>query len=920
MTDTPEDDDQNGAPGSGEPPKKPKDGIGHIFIEDEMRRSYLDYAMSVIVSRAIPDARDGLKPVHRRILWSMYENGQTHAKPFNKSARVVGDVMGKYHPHGDQSIYYALVRMAQDFSMRLPLLDGQGNFGSVDGDSPAAMRYTEVRMDKPAAVLLEDIEKETVSFQQNYDGKEKEPTVLPAKYPNLLVNGAGGIAVGMATNIPPHNLGEVVDATLAMIEDPEISDEQLIEIVPGPDFPTGGYILGSTGAKSGLLKGKGSVVMRSKCEVEEIRKDRMAIVVSEIPYQVNKSILVERIAGLVRDKKIEGIADIRDESNRLGIRVVIELKRDGNPDVVLNNLFKQSSLQTSFGVNMLALNGGRPEQMTLRSVLSSFITFREEVITKRTKFDLGKARDRAHILVGLAIAVANIDEIVALIRKSPDPASAREGLMARDWPAKDLAPLVELVADPRSQLSSTGTLRLSEEQARAILDLRLQRLTALGRDEVGDELKALATKIEDFLDILRNRDRILTIIREDLSSVREQFATPRRSIFIDAGFEMEDEDLIVQEDMVVTVTHTGYVKRTPLDTYRAQRRGGKGRAGMKMKDEDFVSQLFVGHTHTPLLFFTSGGMVYNMKLWRLPEGAPTSRGKAFVNLLPIGQDERITNILPLPEDEDVWDTMDIMFATKSGGVRRNKLSDFKRINRNGKIAMKLDEGDAIVGVSLAREEDDIQLTTANGQCIRFPVEAIRVFSGRTSTGVRGIKLGDDKEMGADKVISMSVLHGVDVIPEEARGYLKHASAMRRAMSGEDEEMSSEEGDAATLSSDRLAELGAREQFILTVTENGFGKRSSSYEYRTSGRGGKGIAAIVTNKRNGHVAASFPVEEADEIMLVTDGGQLIRTPVKDIRIAGRNTQGVTVFKTRADERVVSVEHVSDTDSEEEADEG
>ena len=908
-----EHDDEKVGGGAAEPPKN----VSQIAIEEEMRRSYLDYAMSVIVSRAIPDSRDGLKPVHRRILWSMHENGYAWNKPYRKSARVVGDVIGKYHPHGDQAVYDALARMAQDFSMRLPLLDGQGNFGSIDGDPPAAMRYTEVRMDKPAHALLEDIEKDTVAFQANYDGSEKEPMVLPARFPNLLVNGAGGIAVGMATNIPPHNLGEVVDATIAMIDNPDISDGDLLEIVPGPDFPTGGVILGHAGSKAALLLGRGSVIIRGRATIEEIRKDRLAIIVTEIPYQVNKALMIERIAGLVREKKIEGIADIRDESNRLGIRVVIELRRDAAPDVVLNQLYRHSQLQTSFGVNMLALKAGRPQQMTLRDVLKTFIDFREEVIARRTKHDLAKARDRAHVLVGLAIAVANIDEVVALIRRAPDPATAKEQLMARDWPAKDLAPLVALVADPRHMMTDGQTLRLSEEQAKAILDLRLQRLTALGRDEIGDELKGLADAITDYLDILRRRDRVLSIIKDELHKVRADFATPRRTEIIDAEGEVEDEDLIAQEDMVVTVTHSGYVKRTPLSTYRAQKRGGKGRAAMRPKEEDFVSQLFVGNTHTPLLFFTSTGMAYKMKLWRLPEGAPQSRGKAFVNLLPLAQDERVTNILPLPEDEDAWDSLHVMFATRSGGVRRNKLSDFQRVNRNGKIAMKLDEGDAIVGVQICRPDEDVLLTTAAGMCIRFAVEEVRVFAGRTSTGVRGIRLGD-----ADAVISMAILRHIDTDSEEAKAYLKHAAAMRRAMGEEGVEDEAEDAGetAIAISPERLAEMGAAEQFVLTVTENGYGKRSSSYEYRTSGRGGKGIIAIVTNRRNGRVVASFPVEDADQIMLVTDGGQLIRTPVDDIRVAGRNTQGVTIFRTREGERVVSVGRVEDMGEEDEDESG
>lgn len=889
----------------------PTDGVSSISIEDEMRKSYLDYAMSVIVSRAIPDARDGLKPVHRRILYTMHENGMTHNKPYRKCATVVGDVMGRYHPHGDQAVYDALVRMAQDFSMRLPLIQGQGNFGSIDGDPPAAYRYTECRLEKVSQSLLEDIEKETVLFEPNYSNERMEPRVLPARYPNLLVNGAGGIAVGMATNIPPHNLGEVIDATVAMVDNPDISDEELIEIVPGPDFPTGGIILGRAGSKAGLLLGRGSVVMRGCATIEEIRKDRYGIIITEIPYQVNKAMMVERIAMLVREKKIEGIADIRDESNRQGIRVVVELRRDAAADVVLNQLYRHSQLQTSFGVNMLALNGGKPQQLTLRDVLAAFVDFREEVITKRTKFDLNKARDRAHILVGLAIAVANIDEVVALIRNAPDPNTAREQLMARDWPAKDLAPLVLLVADPRHLMTEGGTLRLSEEQAKAILDLRLQRLTALGRDEIGDELKGLAEKIEDYLDILRNRDRVMTIIKDELTAVREEFATPRKTEIVDAEGEVEDEDLIARDEMVVTVTHAGYVKRTALSTYRAQKRGGKGRAGMKFKDEDFVSQLFVGNTHTPLLFFTSTGMAYKLKLWRLPEGAPNSRGKAFVNLLPLGPDERVTNILPLPEDEEAWSEWHVMFATKSGNVRRNKLSDFQRVNRNGKIAMKLDEGDRIIGVRVCREDEDILLTTAAGMCIRFPVEAVRVFAGRTSTGVRGIKL--DR---GNSVISMAVLRHVDTTSDEAKAYLKHAAAMRRAAGEQDAEdpEDSETLDVA-MSPERLAELGAAEQFVLTVTENGFGKRTSSYEYRTSGRGGKGIIAIQTTDRNGPVVAAFAIEETDQIMLVTDGGQLIRTPVNDIRIAGRATQGVTIFRTREDEKVVSVGRIEDVDGDE-----
>jgi DNA gyrase subunit A len=904
-------DDNNEHENPSDQPPPPVEGVAVISIEDEMRKSYLDYAMSVIVSRAIPDARDGLKPVHRRILWAMHEMGLVSNKGFRKSAGVVGETMGNFHPHGDQAIYDALVRMAQDFSMRLPLVFGQGNFGSIDGDPPAAMRYTECKLQKVTNALLDDTEKDTVLFTPNYDGRKLEPSVLPAKFPNLLVNGSSGIAVGMATNIPPHNLGEVVTATIEMIDNPEIGDERLLEIVPGPDFPTAGVILGRAGSRAALLLGRGSVVMRGRASIEEVRKDRYGIIITEIPFQVNKSLMIERIAGLVRDKKIEGIADIRDESNRHGIRVVIELRRDATGDVVLNQLYRHSQLQTSFGVNLLALNGGRPQQLSLRDVLSSFIDFREEVVTRRTKFDLAKARDRAHVLVGLAIAVANIDEIVALIRKAPDPATAKAQLMARDWPAKDLAPLVLLVADPRHMMREGNTLKLSEDQAKAILDLRLQRLTALGRDEIGDELKGLADKIADYLDILRRRDRVMAIIKDELIAVREEFATPRKTEIVEAEGEVEDEDLIAREDMVVTVTHSGYVKRTPLSTYRAQKRGGKGRAGMKFKDEDFVAQLFVGNTHTPLLFFTSTGMTYKLKLWRLPVGAPNSRGKAFVNLLPLGPDERVTNILPLPEDEEAWEQQHVMFATRSGGVRRNKLSDFQRVNRNGKIAMKLDEGDSIIGVQVCREDEDVLLTTAAGMCIRFPVDRVRVFSGRTSTGVRGIKLDD-----GNAVISMAILRHVEITSEMSKAYLKHAAAMRRA-AGEDDVDEPEETDTpdVAISTERLAELGAAEQFVLTVTENGYGKRTSSYEYRTSGRGGKGIIAIQTTSRNGRVIASFPVEDTDQIMLVTDGGQLIRTPVNDIRAAGRNTQGVTIFRTREGEKVVSVGRVEDVDGDE-----
>ncbi len=904
---------------TGGPETPDEAGVSNISIEQEMRRSYLDYAMSVIVSRALPDVRDGLKPVHRRILHSMNENGYDWNKPYRKSARVVGDVIGKYHPHGDQSIYDALVRMAQPFSLRLPLLDGQGNFGSVDGDPPAAMRYTEVRMGKPAHALLEDIDKNTVDFQDNYDNSETEPKVLPAKFPNLLVNGAGGIAVGMATNIPPHNLGEVVDACVALIDDPDLTIEDLNGIVLGPDFPTGGLILGRAGIKSAYHTGRGSVIMRGLVGVETVRKDREALIISEIPYQVNKASMVEKIAELVRDKRVEGISDIRDESDRDGMRVVVELRRDAVADVVLNQLYRFSPLQSSFSCNMVALSGGRPDIMNLKDLLSAFNVFRVEVVTRRTKFLLSKARDRAHVLVGLAIAVANIDEVIKLIRAAPDPATAREELMARTWPARDMEPLIQLIADPRHKLAEDGTYRLSEEQARAILDLRLQRLTALGGDEIAEELHDLGGKIGDYLEILRSRERVFSIIKDELFAIKEEFADPRRSEIIEAEFEVEDEDLIQREDMVVTVSHRGYIKRVPLSTYRAQRRGGKGRSGMSTRDEDFVTQLFVANTHTPVLFFSSAGMVYRMKVWRLPIGTPQARGKAMINLLPLAQGEVISTVMPLPDDEETWGDHQLMFATKSGGVRRNALADFININRSGKIAMKLDEGDEIVRVRICSPEDNVLLVTANGRCIRFRVDDVRVFAGRTSTGVRGIRLGGDKKLGDDEVISMTILRHVGTTPAEARAFIKQSNAVRRAAAGEMEDEldtvdvegdGEEDGEEAALSPERYAELGAAEQFILTVSENGYGKRSSAFEYRVSGRGGKGIIAMAVTPRNGRLLAAFPVDVDDQIMLVTDGGQLIRCPVNDIRVAGRSTQGVTIFNTASDEHVMSVARIND----------
>ena len=899
-----ENDDKTHPNSSGNPGE-----IAPISIEEEMKKSYLDYAMSVIVSRALPDVRDGLKPVHRRILYTMHENGFTPDKAYKKSARVVGDVMGKYHPHGNLAIYDALVRMAQSFSLRLPLIDGQGNFGSVDGDPPAADRYTEARLAKSAMPLLDDLDKDTVDFTPNYSNEFHEPSVLPAKYPNLLVNGAGGIAVGMATNMAPHNLGEVIDGCIATIDNPGISIDDLITIIPGPDFPTGAIILGRAGVRSALHTGRGSVVMRGKVHTEELRKEREALIITEIPYQVNKSTMIEKIAELVREKKIEGISDIRDESDRHGMRVVVELKRDAMADVVLNQLYRFSPLQTTFGVNNVALIGGRPELLNLKDLIQAFVAFREEVVTRRTKYLLNKARDRAHILVGLAIAVANIDEVIALIRRSKDAAEAREALMAKSWPAKDMAPLIALIADPRHKLNADDTYKLSEEQARAILELRLQRLTALGREEVAEELEKLAKEISDYLEILRSRARVLAIIKDELIAIKAEFATPRRTEIVDNEGEVEDEDLIQREDMVVTVSHTGYVKRVPLSAYRAQRRGGKGRAGMQTREEDFVTKLFIANTHTPILFFSSAGMVYRMKVWRLPVGNPQARGKALINLLPLAQDERITTVMPMPEDESAWGSLQLMFATRTGNVRRNELSDFESINRNGKIAMKLDPGDQIAGVDICTIADDVLLTTARGQCIRFAVDDVRIFKGRDSTGVRGIRLEE-----GDHIISMALLHHVEASADERIAYLKMARAVSgdevEENGGSEEEATPEATQGAMLSQERYAEMGAAEQIILTVSSNGYGKRTSSFEYRITNRGGKGIVAMAVNDRNGPLVASFPVENEDQIMLVTDGGQLIRCPVNDIRKAGRSTQGVIVLDTADDEHVVSVERISE----------
>ena len=878
-----------------------------VSIEHEMRTSYLDYAMSVIVSRAIPDLRDGLKPVHRRILYAMHETNNTHDKSYRKSARAVGEVMGKYHPHGDSAIYDALVRMAQDFSMSLPLLDGQGNFGSMDGDNAAAMRYTEVRMDKPAAYLLSDIDKDTVDFQDNYDGKDREPTVLPARFPNMLVNGAGGIAVGMATNIPPHNLGEVIEATLALIEEPDLSSEQLIEYVPGPDFPTGGIMLGRTGARKAYLEGRGSVIVRAKTRVEEIRKDRYAIILDEVPYQVNKATMIERIAEAARDKKIEGIAHVQDESDRNGVRVVIELKRDATAEVVMNQLFRFTPMQTYFSCNMLALNGGRPEQLTLRRFLTSFIDFREDVVARRTAYNLRKARERSHVLCGLAVAVSNIDEIVAAIRSSADAAEARHKLMTRRWPAADILPYIALIDDPTHTANDDGTYNLSEVQARAILELRLQRLTQIGVKEVTDELEELAAKIKEYLEILGSRERIMGIIADELTEIRDQFAVPRRTQIVDWSGDMEDEDLIEKEDMVVTVTSGGYIKRTPLVDFRAQKRGGKGVAGMQTKEEDVITTLFVANTHTQLLFFTTDGMVYKLKTWRLPQGGRTSKGKAIVNILPIPVGVSIAAIMPVDRDEKEWDDLQVVFATSAGTVRRNKLSDFTNVKANGKIAMKFEDEHAettMINARIASNDDDVMLITNSGRAIRFPATDVRVFNSRASVGVRGIKLNGD-----DTVVSMSIIRHFDATSEERTAYLK----MRRAMAGLADDTDTDEDDAPAdpnFSTERYAEMSACENLILTITSQGSGKLSSSHDYPVRGRGGMGVTAMDKAMRGGEIVASFPVELDDQIMLATSKGQSIRVPVQGISFRSRSAGGVKVFNTGKNEVVVSVAWIAE----------
>ncbi len=878
-----------------------------VSVEDEMRKSYLDYAMSVIVSRALPDVRDGLKPVHRRILFSMNENGYDYNKPFRKSARIVGDVMGKYHPHGDSSIYEAMVRMAQDFSMRVPLISPQGNFGSMDGDKAAAMRYTEARLAQTAHWLLEDIDRDTVDFNPNYDETCQEPSVLPARFPNILVNGSGGIAVGMATNIPPHNLGEVVSACIALLDNPDLTIEDLMGYVPAPDFPTGGIILGRGGARSGYTTGRGSVIMRARCSIEEIKKDKMAIIVTEIPYQVNKAQMIVRIAELVKDKVIDGIADLRDESDRQGVRVVIELKKDAYPEVVLNQLYKYTPLQTSFGMNMLALNNGRPELMNLKQILEAFIQFREEVVRRRTIFELNKARDRAHVLVGLAIAVANLDRVIEMIKTAADPNVARAQLMETRWEAKDVEALITLIDEPDRKVEN-GIYMLSETQARAILDLKLQRLTGLERDKIHGEVNELAGLIKEYLSTLASREKIYAIIRQELVDVKEQFPSERKTTIEDAEFESDIEDLIARENMVVTVTTTGYIKRVPLSTYRAQHRGGKGRAGMSTREEDEVSQLFVACTHAPLLFFSTRGKVYKLKTYRLPEGSPQSLGKALINLLPLEQDEKITTIMTIPEKEEECEGQTVMFATNSGGVRRNRLSDFWNVNANGKIAMKLDEGDKLIGVAICHEDEDVLLSAAGGKCVRFPVSDVRVFESRASTGVRGMKLA-----AGDEVISLSIIKHAKADTEKRDAYLKEAAARRR-LSGSNEEAEGIEENATTtaLTAEEFEKMAADEEFILTITDKGYGKRSSAYEYRITARGTQGVTNIKTDedKRKALVVASMPVKDEDHLMLVTDGGQLIRMKVSDIRIAGRSTMGVILFRLDKHEKVVSATCVSD----------
>jgi DNA gyrase subunit A len=877
-------------------PADPSD-ISPINIVDEMKASYLDYAMSVIVARALPDVRDGLKPVHRRILFASQEGGFVPGKPYRKSAKIVGDVMGNYHPHGDSAIYGALARMAQDWSLRLMLIDGQGNFGSMDPDMPASMRYTEARLSKASMALLEDLEKDTVDFQPNYDGSREEPSVLPARFPNLLVNGAGGIAVGMATNIPPHNLGEVIDACLAYMDNGAITIDELIQIIPGPDFPTGALILGQHGARSAYHTGKGSIIMRSRHVIEEGRGDKRSIVLTEVPFQTGKNDLVEKMADAVKDKRIEGVSEIRDESSRLGVRIVIDLKRDATPEVVLNQLWRHSPAQSNFPANMLAIRGGRPETLNLRDIIEAFVKFREEVITRRTKFELNKARDRAHILLGLVIAVTNLDEVVALIRSSASPAEAREKLGARDWPVAEILPYIELVEAVENFDEVQGdTYRLTEIQIRAILELRLNRLTGLGREEIGDELKMLAASITELLAILADRVKLYAVMREELVAVRAEFATPRRSEITAAADGIDDEDLIERVDMVVTVTMDGYIKRTMLDTFRAQKRGGKGRAGMSTKDEDVVTEMFVTSTHSPVLFFSTHGKVYRKKVFRLPEGGPNTRGRPMINLLPLAPGETISTVLPLPEDETEWAALHVMFATAKGNVRRNSMDLFTNIPTAGKIAMKFEDDDAddhLIGVALLTGEDDVLLATRSGKAVRFMGSDVRAFQSRNSTGVRGMTL-----KGEDKVISLTIIHRSGATNEEREAYL-------RAAPWKDND------NEPTLSAARMEEMQAKEQFILTVCANGYGKRSSAYEYRRSNRGGQGITNIDNIERNGLVVASFPAADGEELMLVTDQAKLIRMEVAGMRVIGRNSAGVRLFNVADNEHVVSAAKIDDT---------
>ena len=894
-----------------------KEDITPVDISEEMRRSYLDYAMSVIVSRALPDARDGLKPVHRRIIYSMFENGYDYNRPFRKSARIVGDVLGKYHPHGDSPVYEAMVRMAQPFSMRVPLVDGQGNFGSMDGDSAAAMRYTEARMAKIAHSMIEDIDKDTVDFMPNYDESLQEPVVLPATYPNLLVNGGNGIAVGMATNIPPHNLGEVLDACCAYIDNHDITAEELIHYVPAPDFPTGGLILGQGGARQAYLTGRGTVMMRAKTTIEELHKDREAIIIHEIPYQVNKAALVTRIAELVKEKKVEGISEIRDESDRHGVRVVIEVKRDFQADVILNQLYKFTPLQSSFAMNMLAINNGRPMMMNLRDMISAFVDFREDVIRRRTIFNLNKARDRAHTLVGLAIAVENLDPVIELIRSAPNPQEAKDALLRKAWPAGDVEPLVKLIDEPDRKVEN-GTYHLSEAQAKAILDLKLQRLTGLERDKIHQELIEIGEEIKECLSILSSREKLFAIMRSEFIAIKDEYATPRMTKIEDIDYDTDIESLIQREEMVVTVTDAGYIKRVPLNAYRAQKRGGKGRAGMATKEEDFVTRLFVASTHTPVLFFSSRGQVYKLKVYKLPLGSPTSKGKPFINLLPLAEGENITTVMKLPENEAECKNMFTMFATSKGNIRRNSLMDFVNVQANGKIAMKLDEGDKLINVRICSEDDDIILATRKGQCLRTPVTAVRVFAGRASTGVRGIRL-----IGDDEVISMSTLKHCEASVEQRDEYAKISSAIKHmtAERNDGTEATPEEtGLLSSLTAAQYRDMAEKEEFILTVTSTGYGKRTSAYEYRVAGRGGQGIGNIEMSARNKEVVSSFPIEDNHQIMMVTDAGKVIRMPVKDIRIAGRKTQGVILFRLAENEKVVSVTWLdADAEDEEEIEE-